>query len=203
MCARYWKDLRPSLDVPTSLSEWGKYLEAVNASSPKGTSILKLLANLKFDGRPHLSLAETDEEQSEAEHVSEVLEGKKTPPLVIRPLNFASIDSAMSFMLHSPVIPLILFFDQSISQNNQEGGGHAVLLHSFDSKVQKKIYVIDALRTTLGKPYPWDMDMFNNGWREMSNLVMAVYPYEEKVSINMASRRIASSSLLDYMEPGV
>jgi hypothetical protein len=202
MCARYWLDSRPALNIPTTLDYWNKYLEVMNATSPKGTSILRLISNLKVEQELTPPMSSVQEEQEEVELVADVMEAKKIPPLVIRPLNLDSIEYAHGFITHNPSLPLILVFDQTMSQNNQEGGGHAVVLHSLDTRVQKKIYVIDALRTQLGKPYPWDLDIFSSGWKVMRNLALAVYPYNEKVSINITSAKLRSSTLFDFMETG-
>lgn len=198
MCARYWKDRRPKLNLPTTIEEWNKFLEVIHAVTPRGTSIMKLISNLNLIQKHQEPDLTTDEGEDESEYVTDVLESKTKPPLVISPFNFNSIEDSYGFLSYRTPIPLILVFDQSMAQNNYESGGHAVMLHSYDSKVQQKIYVIDPLRAMLRKPYPYDMDLFYNGWKTMSNLALAVYPYDEKVLIKTSDTNI-SSTMLDFI----
>jgi len=185
--------------LPVTIEEWNKFLEVVRAITPRGTSIMKLISNLNMVQK-HRDSADltTDGGEEESEYVTEVLESKTKPPLVIMPFNFTSIEDSYGFFSYRTPIPLILVFDQSMAQNNYESSGHAVMLHSYDSKVQRKIYVIDPLREMLRKPYPYDMDLFYSGWRPMSNLALAVYPYDEKVLIKTSDTNI-SSTMLDFI----
>lgn len=194
MSARYWKDIRPQLSVPLALEDWVAYVGKANASSLKGVSTLKLVANLsKKEENIVLN------EESGEDFALEVME-KKRPPvaLTVQTYNLYSVEETIQFMRHSPPVPIILCFDQSLALNNQAGGGHAVLLYSVDIKMEKKVYVIDPFRAKLRKPIPWDLEFFNTGWKEMQNLAFAVYPSDEKIIIYSGKHKTISPTLLDY-----
>ena len=120
MCNRYWMDHFPNLRLNTDLRYWNSYLQKINSSTPRGISTVKLLSTLKSDVDNSVLLSNDSDDDS---FVSQVIEYDTRPPLIIKPFNLKDIDAANGFLSHSPPIPLILFFDQSMAQNNQEGGG--------------------------------------------------------------------------------
>lgn len=72
-----------------------------------------------------------------------------------------------------------------------------MLFHSVDLK-KEKIYIIDPTLVELGRPFPLDLERFNEGWREMQNLAIVIYPDEANIRINKANGPM-SQSLEDFI----
>lgn len=199
MCARYWRESKPSLSYATDLAYWQRYLSKLNVSTPNGINTIKLVKTLQ----KVIEMEQKEKDQAnqelatESPEMDELLEPS---PLSIRPCNFSRIEDALAFFLHNPPIPLVLFYDQSVSQTNEEGGGHAVLLHSFDTVVKENIYFIDPFRHRIRKEFPMNLAIFNNGWKEWDNLVLAVYPRDTNISFDTNTGKSKyPTNMLDYI----
>jgi hypothetical protein len=199
MCARYWRDLKPNLSYATDLAYWQRYLDFLKVSTPNGINTIKLTRALqKMIESEQQKKDQTDSELSV--EPAQIEDTNSPSPLIIQPCNFQRIEDALRFFNHNPPVPLILFYDESLSQTNEEGYGHAVLLHSFDTVVKENIYFIDPFRHKITKEFPMNLAIFNNGWKAWDNLVLAVYPRDMPISINAVGKSKYPTTLLDYVE---
>lgn len=176
MAVRFWKTVRPELPFPSSLDDWKKFISEQESMTSRGTSITRLVDNLR---RLNSNV------QSEIS-------------LNIEPLTLINAESMEEFLKHDPPIPLIVVFDRSYTITNVEGGYHASLLYGIDYEKQKKVYLIDPSSVDLMESFPWDLDRFSLGWEKFQNLCFAVYPND--MNPIQSKSGVKSKSLFQFEE---
>jgi len=192
MAAKYWKSLRPDLNLPTEPKFWDDFLTRTSAKTPRGTSLWRLLRNVRSvpDKSSSRLLEEEGEEVTGEGMALEVIEVSN---LVLDPRTPKSIRELRSPLEDAnPPLPQILAFDKTMMTHRTEGVTHAVLLLQIDF-VKEKLYVVDP---TLGKrmePTIYDFGDFSRGWGVLSNLDILVYPKGTRVVSGMVR------SLLSYL----
>ncbi|MHB2036740.1 MAG: hypothetical protein ACYCPW_08375 [Nitrososphaerales archaeon] len=199
MAALYWKDKIPDLPIPADLEEWKRFVRRTSDVSYRGTSLRRLMRNMPSTIQESVLANAAVDPQAESVQLSEypaeqegpiTLEPIEAQGLVMDPRQLKDSAELESFLLSNPAIPTILVLDMGIAQYNKKWGAHAVLLHSVDSTMERKIRFIDPdpAVENLREPFPMDLRRFEIGWKPYYNTVILIYPKGQDIRVISSER---------------